>query len=813
MVYVKKIQQKQVNTNKKKILTFSILFLFIFNVFPSLCLLQTTTQDTTPAMDSINAATEQIPSNSQIGTTATTTPWWNSNWHYRRIYNTTGTGNLSLSMNFTSLLRSLNVINKTFDNSTIIIVRYYTNGTILVVDKTLFNESTAFNNHTNAVGTLTWRVTGVAATYGVYFDVKENRGIRSRMNETLNLKSSGSVHTTIVSTQGWLQEFAVPFNTYYGNNTNLQIIVNTTALAKNLTAHFYCNGKAVDNKTLTSPDNLNWNVSKKFTKIGDWTIRVTGYDDAGYKTNTSTAGFYIGKPDLIALNLTVPMCYVGHKTNVTTRIRAVNTTVQNVTVTLRIDGNNNTSKTNITLQKNENRTLSFNWTPPLKGIHNVSIIIYPTDSNPKNNIIWRKINVEGVPDFTVLNISVSPTPVNEGNPVSVTAYLRNKGDGNATNYLVILYCEQNQDNHTMTYYDMKNSTRISLKKDTSTNVTLTWLETRFGKPTFKGEWAVGIEIFTSEQNPDKNISDNFKALYHVLKVTPAERNPPVLSNLDFSSSIEKGDTLLIGVTAIDESGIDTVVISIRTPNRTYVNATMTPEENHRYEYVFTSVQIGRHNFSIIATDLSPNKNQTKNTDYFMVTEDQTPPTITYFGIIPKIQLPDHSVEIRCIATDYSGIQSAEVTIQFPDSQTETHPMTIPAADTKYVYTKTYESTGMYTVFITVTDKLGNKKTTPEKTFWVTDDLEDKDNDGMPDDWEERYGLNPADQSDASQDDDNDGATNLEEYEQGTNPIKKISSSSEFAERLKENWAYLTASLIVFIAIVLLAVYGIRRRTK
>jgi hypothetical protein len=197
----------------------------------------------------------------------------------------------------------------------------------------------------------------------------------------------------------------------------------------------------------------------------------------------------------------------------------------------------------------------------------------------------------------------------------------------------------------------------------------------------------------------------------------------------------------------------------------------------------------------------------------MVTEDQTPPTVTYFGIVPKIQIPDHSVEIRCIATDYSGIQSAEVTIRFLDNLTETHPMTIPPADTKYVYTKTYESTGKYTVFITVTDTLGNKQTTPEKTFWITDDLEDKDNDGMPDDWEERYGLNPADPSDASQDEDNDGITNLEEYQQGTNPLKKLSSSSEILDRLQENWAYLTASLIVFVVIILLAVYGIRRRTK
>ncbi|MCX8023406.1 MAG: hypothetical protein N2745_11620, partial [Syntrophorhabdaceae bacterium] len=48
---------------------------------------------------------------------------------------------------------------------------------------------------------------------------------------------------------------------------------------------------------------------------------------------------------------------------------------------------------------------------------------------------------------------------------------------------------------------------------------------------------------------------------------------------------------------------------------------------------------------------------------------------------------------------------------------------------------------------------------------------DTDGDGMPDDWEVRYGLNPTDGNDASLDKDNDGLTNLEEYSRGTDPTK------------------------------------------
>jgi hypothetical protein len=192
---------------------------------------------------------------------------------------------------------------------------------------------------------------------------------------------------------------------------------------------------------------------------------------------------------------------------------------------------------------------------------------------------------------------------------------------------------------------------------------------------------------------------------------------------------------------------------------------------------------------------------------------ETPPTITYFGVNPFVQLQNGQVEIRCITTDFSGIQSVEVTIRSPDNLLETHTMSNTSHDSKYVYTQDYGIIGKYVYSITVEDNKGNKKTTDDKTFWITNDMDDTDNDGMPDTWEDRYGFNPYDPIDASQDADNDGITNLQEYKDGTNPTKKLSSPSEFFTRLKENWAYLVASIIVFVMIVFLARYGIRRRKQ
>jgi hypothetical protein len=46
---------------------------------------------------------------------------------------------------------------------------------------------------------------------------------------------------------------------------------------------------------------------------------------------------------------------------------------------------------------------------------------------------------------------------------------------------------------------------------------------------------------------------------------------------------------------------------------------------------------------------------------------------------------------------------------------------------------------------------------------------DADGDGMPTVWEQRYGLDPFDASDADKDNDNDGYTNLAECKEGTSP--------------------------------------------
>ncbi len=60
---------------------------------------------------------------------------------------------------------------------------------------------------------------------------------------------------------------------------------------------------------------------------------------------------------------------------------------------------------------------------------------------------------------------------------------------------------------------------------------------------------------------------------------------------------------------------------------------------------------------------------------------------------------------------------------------------------------------------------------------------DSDGDGMPDEWERKYDLNPQDPSDAALDSDEDGFTNAQEYADGTNPLDP-KSHRDFATLLR-----------------------------
>jgi hypothetical protein len=97
--------------------------------------------------------------------------------------------------------------------------------------------------------------------------------------------------------------------------------------------------------------------------------------------------------------------------------------------------------------------------------------------------------------------------------------------------------------------------------------------------------------------------------------------------------------------------------------------------------------------------------------------------------------------------------------------------------------------------------------------------EDDDDDGLPDEWEEKYKLDPYDPTDAEKDSDGDGFSNLEEYQEDTDPRRRSStpaseiSSGDDDDEEDDYTMYYILALIAVIVIVVLVVFMMMRKKK
>ena len=106
---------------------------------------------------------------------------------------------------------------------------------------------------------------------------------------------------------------------------------------------------------------------------------------------------------------------------------------------------------------------------------------------------------------------------------------------------------------------------------------------------------------------------------------------------------------------------------------------------------------------------------------------------------------------------------------------------------------------------------------------------DSDADGMPDNWEMQYSLNPTNSADNLTDLDNDGFSNLEEYlgidkipgnDDSTNPIDK-SSHPPIETKVDNNeksdllliYGLIIIILIVIILVIIFSIITLRRKKK
>ena len=476
--------------------------------------------------------------------------WWNSSWHYRHFVVVNGSGNLSINLNFTQFLNDLNIYSYEFENDTIRIIKYHTNGSVVndgEVKVFKFNESTDFNKMTNANGTLIWNVTGSGQKYYcVYFDVKDNIGYRTGLDETDDINVSGDVYLNFSGfLGGWWTEIIEPTNGSYALvNESVNMSVHTIAKADNVTAYIFWNEDESHSFTLYLSDdgtNTDWYYNNfKFDKEGNWTIRIISRDTAGYEPAVVEHDFYVGKPDLEIVNITIetdwpptsPNIYKSDTATITAHLKSYNATLKDVTVYLSIyDINNNVtfyndSKTGLTILKDKDNPIDFDWYANRIGDFKIMIIVDSgvEELNELNNNLSINVTVYGWPDLSVENVIIPVDSVGETDKVRVYAVIGNYGEANATDYEIGL-CVESASHDSMTYSNVIGTAYVSVDMNKTKQISLYWDS---AKP---GNWMVGVKIITSGTKRDTNIVNNQFLSNVTLKVEGIERNPPQISDV------------------------------------------------------------------------------------------------------------------------------------------------------------------------------------------------------------------------------------------------------------------------------------------
>jgi len=440
---------------------------------------------------------------------------------------------------------------------------------------------------------------------------------------------------------------------------------------------------------------------------------------------------------------------------------------------------------------------------------NWSIVVNTTDNSgyePKNQstVYFR---VSAYPDIAVVTVFITLNEVIEGEAIEIFAIVNNTGEIDAVNYQMRLYLSQ--DTLTWESNQLKNTSTIDVEKNETKLVSLTWDPALFGDPSKEGNWTAGIWVYTNSTYKDSNTSNN-RGTNASIRVVEGEKNPPTIELTEITDPQEREQVVTIKARIIDESGIKIVNISISNPEQDLFNYTMNQQSGNIYVVLFDETTlVGDYNFTITAKDNSFYENTSTLHGTFEIIQDATPPTIEYLAAKPKVQLKGEDVTVVCIAQDNYAVHGARITMIDPEGHESIETM-VESDTNKFVFKDAYEIIGKYEFYVFVTDDSDNEQESDHKTFWITTDLDDTDNDGMPDWWEKRYGFDPYDPSDAQEDYDDDDSSNLQEYIENTNPLKSQTLNQQFISNIEDNLLYFIVSIILFSIVLLLASYGFRR---
>ncbi len=411
-------------------------------------------------------------------------PWWNTSWHYRYYYNATGTGNLTKTVNFTAALHTLGLTSKPLEDATITVVKYAAGKNNVIPYK--FTRANDYASQTNAKGDLTWAVTG-RGFYLVYFDTYDNNGTRTNLSKPIHQNPGTAVIDSTSNPEGWWLEPSTVIQTFYLPNTDFTITLKTVAKAKSVTADLLLNGHFNRTLTFSTLDTLKWTQRLNLPR-GNWSIRATAIDNAGY-INRQNYSLNITIPDIALTYLRFPNTPTEGNVTITAYATATNATVPDVRISFKCNSTYLLNSTGNVLPKDKNTSFVCYW-HPTQGTYKITVTISCSDytePNTANNNKTATVTVQGAADFTVVDISLPSTALNEYGAGVIATTIRNNGHKTGVNYTIALFVEQH-DPPNVLYTGEVNSTTISLDVGETMIVDLTWSPVKYGDEKYRGEW-------------------------------------------------------------------------------------------------------------------------------------------------------------------------------------------------------------------------------------------------------------------------------------------------------------------------------------
>jgi len=290
------------------------------------------------------------------------------------------------------------------------------------------------------------------------------------------------------------------------------------------------------------------------------------------------------------------------------------------------------------------------------------------------------------------------------------------------------------------------------------------------------------------------VSDRFGrtlVLQGTMNVTNLDPVASIVHGGPVNLSMVEGGAVALTVEASDV-GSDHLFVAWSTDG-TFDDPMNYTDENATFEFIVPDD--GNHTVWVRVTD-EDGGSTVRNVTVSGINAD---PTMAARRVLPRTSDVIYEMEYIRIVIDEASDPSELDILEFEVSTTGTGT-SVETVQEGAEYRVAFTQAGTFDVTLTVSDDDGGARSLKWTIVVSANGSLDHDGDGIPMDWEEKYGLSDSNASDASADEDEDGLTNLEEFEGGSDPLDE----DDPVEQKDEGGAG-GIILLVIIAIVIVAV--------